>query len=98
MDYKIIVSLRAQQEIEDAIDYYAIRSSDAPGDFISDLNETYSILSLNPHFRICYKNVRTIVLNVFPYALFYTINEKEHTIKLLSCFHYKLNPQRRPKK
>jgi len=98
MDYKIIVSLRAQLEIEDAIDYYAIRSSDAPGDFISDLNDTYSILSLNPHFKICYKNVRTIALNVFPYALFYTINEKEHTIKLLSCFHYKLNPQRRPKK
>ena len=98
MDYKIIISPRAQQEIEDAIDYYAIRSSDAPKDFISILNETYTILSVNPHFRICYKNVRTIILNVFPYALFYTINEKEHTIKLLSCFHYKLNPQRRPKK
>jgi len=98
MIYKIIISLRAQQEIEDAIDYYAIRSSAAPKDFISDLNETYAILSENPHFRICYKNVRTIILNVFPYTLFYTINEKEYTIRLLSCFHYKLNPQRRPKK
>jgi len=98
MGYKIIISPRAQQEIENAIDYYAIRSSDAPKDFISTLNETYAVLSVNPHFRICYKNVRTILLNVFPYALFYTINEKEHTIRLLSCFHYKLNPQRRPKK
>ena len=92
MVYKIIISLRAQQEIEDAIDYYAIRSSDAPKDFISALNETYAILSVNPHFRICYKNVKTIALNVFPYSLFYTINEKEHMIRLLSCFHYKLNP------
>jgi len=98
MDYKIIISPRAQQEIEDAIDYYAIRSSDAPIDFISSLTETYNILSVNPHFRICYKNVRTIELKIFPYSLFYTINEKEHTIRLLSCFHYKLNPQRRPKK
>ena len=98
MDYKIIISPRAQQEIEDAIDYYIIRSYDAPNDFITSLKETYMVLSVNPHFRICYKNVRTIILNVFPYALFYTINEKEHTIRLLSCFHYKLNPQRRPKK
>jgi len=98
MDYRIIISPRAQQEIEDAIDYYAIRSSDAPKDFVSDLNETYAILSVNPHFRICYKNVRIINLNVFPYALFYTINEKEHNLNLLSCFHHKLNPLRRPKK
>ena len=92
MEYKIIISPRAQQEIEEAIDYYKIRSSDAPMDFISCLNETYTILSINPHFRICYKNVRTMALNVFPYSLFYTINEKEHTVRLLSCFHYKLNP------
>jgi toxin ParE1/3/4 len=98
MAYKIIISPRAQLEIEDAIDYYAIRSSDAPVDFISSLNEAYTILSINPHFRICYKNVRTIMINVFPYSIFYTINEKEHTIRLLSCFHSKLNPQRRPKK
>ena len=98
MAYKIFISPRAQKEIEDAIDYYSIRSSDAPRDFISSLNETYTILSLNPYFRICYRNVRTIVLNVFPYSLFYTINEKEHTIRLLSCFHFKLNPQRRPGK
>ena len=30
MGYKIIISQQAQQEIEDAIDYYSIRSSDAP--------------------------------------------------------------------
>jgi len=93
MGFKIIISPRAQKEIEDAIDYYAIRSSDAPRDFISSLNDTYTILSINPYFRICYKNVRTIVLNVFPYSLFYTVNEKENTIRLLSCFHSILNPE-----
>ena len=98
MGYKIIISPRAQKEIEEAIDYYLIRSSDAPVDFISSLNEAYAILSLQPHFRICYKNVRTIPLNIFPYSLFYTINEEEHTIRLLSCFHFKLNPKRRPDK
>jgi len=54
MGFKIIISPRAQKEIEDAIDYYAIRSSDAPRDFISSLNDTYTILSINPYFRICY--------------------------------------------
>ena len=50
MGYKIIISQQAQQEIENAIDYYAIRSSDATKDFISTLNETYAVLYVNPNF------------------------------------------------
>ncbi len=97
MAYKI-VSPRAQQEIEDAIDYYSLNSSNAPSDFIESLKETYWILSLNPYFRVCYSTIRTIPLSKFPYSLFYVINQKEHKVKILSCFHTKLHPKRRPKK
>ena len=34
MTYKIIVSPRAQKEIEDAIDYYSLKSQKAPKTFI----------------------------------------------------------------
>ena len=39
MAYKIIVSPRAQKEIENAIDYSALYSTDAPENFIHVLKE-----------------------------------------------------------
>ena len=39
MAHKIIVSPRAQKEIENAIEYYALYSVDAPLNFITSLNE-----------------------------------------------------------
>jgi len=48
MAYKIIVSPKAQKEIENAIDYYALYSLDAPANFIAVLKETYDTLETNP--------------------------------------------------
>jgi plasmid stabilization system protein ParE len=51
MAYKIIVSPRAQKEIENAIDYYALYSSDAPRNFVALLKDAYYTLETNPSFR-----------------------------------------------
>jgi toxin ParE1/3/4 len=98
MAYKIIISPRAQKEIENAIDYYALYSQDAPKSFINALRESYNILSSNPFFsRVRYKNVRSSKLNKYPYSLYYDINQAQSTVKVLSCFHNKRNPNKRPK-
>jgi toxin ParE1/3/4 len=55
MVYKIFVSPRAQKEIENAIDYYALYSTDAPVNFIAVLKEAYKTLEINPFFRVRYK-------------------------------------------
>jgi len=97
MAYKIIVSPRAQKEIENAIDYYALYSSYAPKSFINLLNDAYLSLKKNPFFVVRYKNIRALKINKFPYSLYFVINESNHTIKVLSCFHNKRNPSKRPK-
>lgn len=48
MAYRIIVSPRAQKEIENAIDYYALYSSNAPKSFINVLKDTHNTLEANP--------------------------------------------------
>jgi len=96
MAYKIIVSPRAQREIENAIDYYALYSIDAPVQFITILKETYRTLEINPFFEVRYKNVRSLKLKRFPYSLYFFINENENTVEVLSCFHNKINPNKRP--
>ena len=97
MVYKIIVSPLAQKEIENAIDYYALYSTDAPLNFISVLKEAYSILEINPFFGVRYKNVRALKIKKFPHSLYYIINEDKNIIRVLSCFHSKRNPNKRPK-
>jgi plasmid stabilization system protein ParE len=97
MAYRIIVSPRAQKEIENAIDYYALYSSNAPNSFISLLQETYSTLEKNPFFSIQYKNIRALKIHKFPYLLYFTVNETQNMVRILSCFHNKRNPTKRPK-
>jgi len=74
MIYKIIVSPRAQNEIEEALNYYMGRSNIAAKNFISTLAETYKILSLNPHFVMLYKNIRAIAIKNYPFSIFFVID------------------------
>jgi len=97
MAYKIIVSPRAQKEIENSIDYYGLYSESAPKDFIDAIRESYSTLEKIPFFKIRYKNIRALGLKKFPHSLNYVVNEETKTVKILSCFHNKRNPKRRPK-
>lgn len=84
MAYKIIVSPRAQKEIENAIDYYALYSVDAPINFITVLKDAYTSLATNPFFRVRYKNVRALKLKRFLHSLYFTILEDKNIVRVLS--------------
>lgn len=96
MGYNLIISNRAQKEIENAIDYYALYNPNAPKNFITSLHNTYTILVTNPFFRVKYKNVRALKIKKFPYLLYFVINESKNSVKILACFHNKQNPNKRP--
>jgi toxin ParE1/3/4 len=97
MGYKIIISPRAQNEIENAIVYYALSSVDAPVNFIIALQKAYEKLNRNPLYGIRYKNVRALKISKFPYLIYFVVNEKLLTVKVLACFHGGRNPKRRPR-
>jgi plasmid stabilization system protein ParE len=98
MEFKVIVSKRAQAEIEHAIAFYAEHSAQSPKAFIIALEQAFQILAISPYFAIAYKQIRSIPLQKFPFALFYTINKENNTIEIRACFHHKRNPLNRPKK
>jgi toxin ParE1/3/4 len=97
MAYKLIVSPRAQKEIENAIDYYLLGNTEAPKKFITLLQSTYAILTENPFFSIRYKKVRALKIKKFPFSLYFEINELNNTVRILACFHNKQNPNKRPR-
>ncbi len=97
MAYRILISPRTQKEIENAVDYYALYSIDAPANFIVALKEAYTTLEISPFFSVRYKNIRALKLKRFPFTLYFVINEDQNTIRVLSCFHNKRNPGKRPR-
>ena len=97
MVFNIIVSKKAQDEIENAMEYYAEININLAFRFYSEITETYNRLELNPNYQIKHKNYRAIPLKIFPFLLFYVFDEKGKTIKILSCFHTSKNSKKYPK-
>jgi len=98
MGYKILISPRAQSELENIADYYARNSSIAPQLFIAKIKEAYDKLEKNPFYRIQYKRIRAVKNKKFPYSQYYIIHEEKYQVCILSCFHNKRDPQKRPGK
>ena len=97
MAYSIVLTKRARKEIKKAIDYYELYSNVAPINFSAVLKDAFDTLTTYPFFAVRYKNVRTLKLKRFPYSLYFTVNKKNNTVSILSCFHNKQNPYRRSK-
>ncbi|HZJ80278.1 MAG TPA: type II toxin-antitoxin system RelE/ParE family toxin [Dysgonamonadaceae bacterium] len=97
MAFRIITSRRAKKEIENAINYYALYSNLAPINFSAVLKDAFDTLRAYPFFAVRYKNVRTLKLKGFPYSLYFIVNDKNNTVSILSCFHNKQSPYKRPR-
>ncbi|MDN3676867.1 type II toxin-antitoxin system RelE/ParE family toxin [Flavobacterium paronense] len=97
MGFKIIVSKKAQDEIENATDYYAEINITLALKFFTELKATYNTLKLNPNYQIKHKNYRAVPLKIFPFLLFYVVDVDNKTIKILSCFHTSKNSKKYPK-
>ena len=97
MGFRVIVSKKAQKEIENAVAYYAEINLKLALRFYNELSETYKKLELNPDYQIRHKNYRAIPLKVFPLLLFYVYDENSEIIKILSCFHTSKNIKKYPK-
>ena len=66
MGFEIVISSMAQIEIDEAAEYYALNSIDAPINFLSEIKDAYRILEINPFFRIRYKIIRALNLKGLP--------------------------------
>ena len=73
---KIIVSKKAQNEIENAMEYYSEINLNLAFKFYNELIETYKKLEINPDYQIRHKNYRAIPLKVFPFYCSMSMTKK----------------------
>ena len=91
MAFKLIVSKRAQSEIENAIDYYAEINKTLALRFYSCVEQVYDILKINPFYKKIHNDFRIVPIGTFPFNIIFHIEEANKTIKILSCFHTSRN-------
>jgi hypothetical protein len=78
--YKLKVTPEALQEIQKAVDYYNTRRKGLGKVFYLDLQRQFDRIKKNPFARsVRYDDVRFAMLDRFPYAAHFTIDEPSRT-------------------
>lgn len=92
MDFRFKFLPIAEENIEEATDYYANISLKV----LKQLDLSISRIVSNPYFQKRFKNVRALPVKKFPYIIFYEISEEEKIIYILSVFCTHQNPEKYP--
>jgi plasmid stabilization system protein ParE len=88
MNYKIIVSPIASQNIQDAVEYYIYKASKkAAADFLKNYQKAYKDLQINPFYQFHDNNYRFLPFDKFPYIAFFIVDEPSKTVFLNAVFH-----------
>lgn len=93
MTYNVVVTNYAERDIEDAILWYNKIEATLSQRLIEELFTIFDLIASNPEiFRIRYKTLRIINLDVFPFQVVYRIQNQ--TIEVIAVFHSKQNPKK----
>ena len=91
--YKSIILPLAKEDIKEAALWYKKRQKGLGKRFTAQVREKVSFIKQNPKAcNVRYDNIRTAVLNIFPFMLHYTIDEKNKTVLISAVLHTSRNP------
>ena len=96
MSYNVVILDSAQEEINQAYDYYASISFSVMQSFDDQLEHVYKTLEINPFFQFRYKTLRALPFKSFPYMVFFSIDEDEKLVYIYSVFNTNQDPQKYP--
>ena len=93
--YKAVILPPAKEDIADAAAWYTSKQKGLGKRVVQEVRDKVLFIRQYPKATaVRYNNVRTAVINVFPFMIHYTINEKKETIIISAVFHTALNPDR----
>jgi plasmid stabilization system protein ParE len=92
MNHSLVVTAEAEAEIEQAEEWYLRQSERAAARFRETIDVALETISFNPEqYQIVYRDTRRVMLDDYPYALFYTVAGTQVTV--ISCFHMARDPK-----
>lgn len=95
MMYKAIILPLAQLDIKAAALWYNIQKKGLGKRFSSQIREKVRFIQLNPNAVFTrYDDVKTAVVDVFPFMIHFTVDEPNKLIIVSAVFHTSLNPDK----
>lgn len=92
--YKAIILPLAKEDIREAALWYNKRQIGLGKIFTAEVREKVHFVRQNPKVsNIRYDGVRTAILNVFPFMVHYTIEERNKTIIVSAVLHTSRDPE-----
>ena len=93
MDYKIIISIEAEKDTNEAYCYYESRQPGLGDRFLNELSDFYKKLKEHPtyySFTSQDKTTRSVALKTYPYRIIYEIENDE--LNVYAVYHFRKNP------
>jgi len=93
MAWKLTYYNQVKHDISEAKSWYVKQQPGLEKRFAKDVKEALDRLKNNPlHYEIKYRNVRTVLCRVFPYAIHFYINESAGQLVIIAIVHQHRNP------
>jgi mRNA-degrading endonuclease RelE of RelBE toxin-antitoxin system len=90
MAYSLTILPQAAFEIQKAFEYYELISDNTLSKFNNQLEEVYQNLEKNPFYQVRYKHLRAIPFKLFPYLLFFDVDQENKIVYIYSVLHTQL--------
>jgi plasmid stabilization system protein ParE len=88
----IVLRPAAQEEFDEAIDWYEQQSAGLGLEFLNRIEEALDRISVTPEaYPTIFQEMRRIVVRQFPYLVFYRVEPEQ--IVVLAIFHSKREPK-----
>ena len=92
--YKCIILPLAKEDIHEAAKWYNKQQAELGKRFTAEVREKVHFIRQNPKaFNVRYDEVRTAVLNVFPFMIHFTVDEENKTIIISAVLHTSRDPK-----
>jgi plasmid stabilization system protein ParE len=76
MAFRLEFEPQVWNDLDEALDYYRIRSSVAAERLNKEFYDALDTIVSNPYYYVRYNNLRAYKLPSFPYSIYYRIEEK----------------------
>lgn len=92
MAYKLIVKTLAEQDITEAVEWYAEQAVHLAGELIDDIEDGIASVKKHPgQYQKRYGEIRVAFIRKFPYGIYYTVEEQ--TIFMHALLHTSRDPE-----
>lgn len=91
--YRVALLSVAKIDVKEAASWYEDKQDKLGKKFLADVRQITGLIKRNPYgYAVRYDDVRTAVLDIFPFMIHYRIDEPKRLIIVAAVLHTSRNP------